>query len=310
VLNTMTDAQVEKGLSTVDGIMADTLVKHQVETRRMRKWLETKIAAGAKKAFTEIVTVTPVLSALLLERNTINRPKNKRGLKDLKLDIEGGRFQFNGQSIIVSDTGTLNDGQHRCETVLVTGVPIESVMVFGPSEESRKTTDTGKVKTVSNFLAMEGRGYSKIVSSAANYLLQIRDLGNVNHANQPTKSAVLAYANEITGIDSSIELTYEAAKTIGSHAVVAACHYSFWKRSSRVAADEFILKLIHGNDLKSGDPILYCRNKLLSYRNSIGHMVRVETKFEIIFKCWNAHRRGETKSSIRLTGGALPKLEK
>jgi hypothetical protein len=42
-----------------------------IERRRMEKWLNDKIAGGRS---TEIVTITPVLAQLLLERNTKNRP--------------------------------------------------------------------------------------------------------------------------------------------------------------------------------------------------------------------------------------------
>ena len=44
--------------------------------------------------------------------------------------------------------------------------------------------------------------------------------------------------------------------TIGSHAVLAFCHYVFWKASSRENADHFMTKLIEGDGLKKGDPIL------------------------------------------------------
>lgn len=278
-----------------------------VEFNRMKTWLNERIAKAKKEPLVEIVTLTPVLASLLLDRNPINRPISKRNKDELKQDVSAGRYVFNGESIVISDAGTLNDGQHRCQTVLETGVPIRTVIVFGPKEETRFTVDSGRSKSVSNYLAMKGRKYTNVLGAASGYILLWKESGRIaRHDARPSKQAILDAADRFKGIDTSVEFTADAMKSCRSHAVVAFAHYAFWKASSREAADHFVTKLIEGDGLQKGDPILYCRNRLIG----MGRGVDAGTRAELIFKCWNAHRLGHGIDHFKLSGGKLPKLER
>lgn len=301
MLNVLTEKQTEEAISRPIGT--------PTEVARMSTWLEDHITKGKKTPLAEIVTLTPVLASLLLERNPVNRPISKTGKAELRQDIAGGRYVFNGESIIVSDTGVLNDGQHRCLNVLETGITVQTVIVFGPKEETRFTVDTGKSKTVSNFLAMKGRKYTHVLGAAVSYILQVKENGYIATGNEycrPSKQAVLAAADQLRGIDTSVEFTSVAMKTVRSHAVRAFCHNMFWRASSRENADYFMTKLIEGDGLKKGDPILYCRNRLLG----MGRGTYAGTRAELVFKCWNAWRSEHSIDHFKMSGGKLPKLER
>lgn len=299
MLNVLTEKQVEEAVKPAGS---------PVEVARMTTWLEERLAKGKKSPCAEIINLTPVLASLLLERNPANRPISKTGKSEIRQDIASGRYVFNGESIIVSDTGVLNDGQHRCLNVLETGIPIQTVIVFGPKEETRFTVDTGKSKTVSNFLAMKGRKYTHVLGPATGYVLLWKQHGWLRDGpdSRPTKQAILEGADAIRGIDTSVEFTAVSMKSTRSHAILAFCHHAFWKASSRETADHFMTKLMEGDGLKKGDAILYCRNRLLS----MGRGVRASTKAELIFKCWNAWRSGHGIDHFKMTGGKLPKLER
>jgi hypothetical protein len=301
MLNVLTEKQVEESISRPVG--------NSTEVSRMRVWLEERIARGKKNPIAEVVTLTPVLASLLLDRNSANRPISKTGKNEIKQDIANGRFVFNGESIIVSDTGILNDGQHRCINVLETGIPIQTVIVFGPKEETRFSVDSGKSKTVSNYLAMKGRKYTHILGAAVSFIVQWKSKGYLNHGNEytrPSKQAILEASDQLRGIDGSVEFTAPAMKSVGSHAVLAFCHYAFWKASSRENADHFMTKLMEGDGLRKGDPILYCRNRLLG----MGREAHAGVRAELVFKCWNAWRSGHTIDHFKMSGGKLPKLER
>lgn len=277
------------------------------ERSRMEVWLKDRIAAAKKKPSSEVVTMTPCLAGLLLERNPVNRPISRRNADDLAGDIANGRWQFNGESVVVSDTGLLIDGQHRALQVIATGRSIETVIVFGPKEKARFTIDIGRSKTVSNFLAMQGRSYTHALGAAVNYYVQWKTHGRILYggAQMPTKSEVLATADELTGMDTSVDFTAASMKTIRSHAVLAFCHYVFWKKAGRTAADEFILSLIDGDNLRKGNPMLYCRNRLAS----MGRLIPAGARVELVFKCWNAHRLGAGVDAHFRLSGKLPKVE-
>lgn len=296
-------------LNLIDTTKDDNATKFKADTKvqeRLRVWLEERIAAGKKKPTAEVVTLVPALAALLLDRNPVNRPISKTNASELRQDVASARFLFNGESIVISDTGVLLDGQHRCLTVVETGIAIETAIVFGPKEAARFTIDTGKAKTVANFLTMKGRLYTSILGPAAGYVLQWRERGYIAHNEKPSKQQVIAAVDELKGIDDSVAFTSPAMKSVRSHAVLAFCHYAFWKKTSREVADTFMLKLMEGDSLRRGDPILYCRNKLIG----MGRLVPAQTRAELIFKCFNAYREGHTISAFRPTGGKLPKIER
>lgn len=282
----------------------------QVERDRMIAWLDERVHASKKKRSAEVVTLTPVLASLLLERNPINRPISKTNSSALGSDIANGRFEFNGESIVVSNTGILLDGQHRCAQVVATGVSIETVIVFGPRDEARYTIDSGVSKTLANYLHMKGHTYTHALGPAINFFLQWREFGSIDIASKavgrrPTKAAALAVIDEVPGLKTSAEFTAPCMKTIRSHAVLTFCHYVFWKKAGREAADHFVLKLIDGDGLRRGDPIHYCRNRLVG----MGRHTPGPERIELIFKCWNAHRTGSEIQAFRSTG-KLPKLER
>lgn len=278
------------------------------EYRRMKAWLESRIASSKTAPIAEIVTLTPCLAHLLLQRNPLNRKIAKANSLAIASDIASGRFSFNGQSIVVSDAGTLNDGQHRCDQVIKTGQSIRTVIVFGPDEATRFSVDSGKSKTSSDYLHMKGRKYPKVLSTVVGYHLQYRTAGFIAYGGGvqvPTKAQVVAAADELNGIDKSIEFTAPCMETVRSHNVLAFCHYVFKRKSSVEAADEFIRKLIDGDDLRKNDPVHYCRNRLLKMHRGD----TANTRCELIFKCWNLWRAGGHIQSFRATGGRLPKLE-
>lgn len=286
--------------------------KTTVERERMASWLEERIASGRRKASAEVVTLTPALAELLLEHNTDNRPITSNNAGNIAADIANGRFEFNGESIVISRDGVLIDGQHRCAVVVQTRTPVETVIVFGPKTDARFTIDIGRPKSAGNFLHMQGYKNTNVLASAARLILIYRHHGKIvsssrDYAHKPTKTEVVAAAGQLPGLALSVDFFAATPRSLGSRSVLAACHYLIAKKSSRENADHFFRRLIEGSDLKRGDPILYCRNKLPDHRAVAGS--GINSMMELIFKCWNANRRGEEITRM-FFNGRLPKIER
>jgi hypothetical protein len=291
----------------VKGATATVPKKTTIERERMIAWLDAHIKASKSKPVAEVVTLTPVLASLLLERNPVNRPIGRYNMEQLQADVAAGRFEFNGESIVVSNSGVLIDGQHRCNTVVMTGIPIETVIVFGPKESARYTIDIGKPKTSANYLSMKGWSDANNFAATLSLIILYRQHQTVSHSQQrPTKTEIISAADQFRGVQESVDFVTSATKRkLGSRSALAFCHYTFWKKASREAADQFIGALIENDGLRKGSPIHYCRERL----QGMDRGVRVESRVEMIFKCWNAWRTGESITKIPLTGN-LPKLER
>lgn len=279
------------------------------ELARMKVWLEEKVARGKKdKGHAEFVTLTPALAHLLLQANVSNRKISQANSEAIRADILAGRWIFNGESISVSDTGRLLDGQHRCEAVIQTRVNIPVTISFGAPDEARFTIDIGKPKSAANFLHM--KGYTDCNNLAATIALVLeynnKDQNLTLSRKAVSKTAVVTSVDELKGIQASVLISSGATKRgLGSRSTIAFCHYIFKKRAGVVAADEFISKLIDGDGLRKDSPIFHCRNRLLDLRGSTQAAMRAG----IIFRAWNHWRNGESISKL-VAPKQLPKVER
>lgn len=296
------------------GVMKESVPrKTSVERERMELWLQEHIDASKKTPLADVITLTPVLAALLLERNPVNRPISRSNIADIGSDIANGRFEFNGESIVVSKAGTLIDGQHRCRLVVDTNTPIQTVIVFGPAEDARYTIDIGRPKSAANFLSMKGYKNAAVTSAAARLVLLYRAknslvYGGRNSADVPTKTEIVAAADHLRGLDTSVDFVMgKASRNIGGLSVLIFAHYICAKKSARENADHFFGKVFDGVDLPRGSPMLYCAKRLPTLAASSGTVNNARAEF--IFKCWNAWRRGEMVTTIPLNG-RLPVVER
>lgn len=278
----------------------------QIEALRMEAWLGERINDPARRV--EIVTLTPVLARLLLARNKENRPISEVNLDRIKRDVKSGRFPFNGEAIIVSKSGELNDGQHRCRAVAETGKSIETVIVFGPDRTSRMTLNQGTVRTCGHYLSMQGHTDANGLAATAGFFWQLKTWGRLSSAGseRPTKTEITEVVEHYQDLPDSLRFCSRmGVGAICTRSLMAFCHYAIKSKAGVQAVDEFFNRLIDGNGLEKDNAILYCRNRLIVMRGTR----RVGDKAELIFRAWNIWRRGEPASRIPVVGGKLPKLE-
>lgn len=283
--------------------------KAEIERFRMLDWLQERIDASIKEPVTEVVTLTPVLARILLERNEANRPVSAINLDRMQRDITEGRWAFNGEALIVAKDGKLNDGQHRCMAVIEAGRPIRTVIVFGPDRQSRLTLDQGVVRTAGHYLGMNGFSDANVVGSVAAFVWQYKTMGRLSAGafGRATKSEVLATAQHYSTIPDSVKfVSVKGAGVLGSKSLIAFAHWAIADRAGSYEADKFMDRLIKGTGLQEGDPILYARNRLIDMR---GDGKRPSERAELIFRAWNAYRNNERVQRLLVGGKNLPKLE-
>lgn len=271
-------------------------------------WLAKRIEESEYTPTTEIIYLTPSLAEVLLERNESNRPISSTNLARIKSDVKNKKYEFNGESVIVSVDGFLNDGQHRCIIVLETGIPIPVVIVFGVTRESRFTVDQGTVRNVGNLASMQGIKNSGIVSTTAKYVWMYEEtnfitkhpFGGGSASQNPSRTQIFEVINKYPELQDAVERTTFSSP--GGRAVSAFCMWAIWQKTSRKEADDFFEKLKSGAGLTENDPILMARNRLMNVSR-----ITPNERARIIMSAWNLHRKGKTGKII--STGALPKLE-
>lgn len=278
------------------------------QQKKLGIWLDGLVEKSLTKPVSQMVSLTPELAALLLERNPANRKIKPNVVDAYAHDIERGAWAFNGQPVIVSDTGELNDGQHRCSAVIEAGKAIDILLIVGIKRSTRTTLDQGRVRTAGDYLSMGGASNTNVLAAAANYLWQYRNRGYVKHggSSSATKTEIMEMVADNPGLAKSVSFVQTAsAAAVGGPSILAFLHFTLKGTRHPEDADFFVHSLMNGAGLKNGSPILYARNKLINERGKL----RAHEKAEIFFKAWNAWRRGETLSRVAISGGVLPVLE-
>lgn len=266
-------------------------------------WLTSQIAKGRTGTHACMVKLTPELASEILDRNFDNRNINQLRVGVYASDITEGRWAANGESIIISRDGLLNDGQHRCAAVVQANKSIDTLIVFGVDRETRMTTNMGKVKGAGDFAAMDGLPNANVLAAMSRLAIAF-ETGSAYGGNTASTPRVLEYIH--TNKDALIPSMHFATRYAGklSHMVsatpVAFCHYVCAK-INQPAADEFFTQVCLGEMLQSGDPAFVTRARMLQLGKA--RMPKVEA----MLHGWNAFRRGQVRTIIRLTG-SLPQI--
>ena len=288
--------------------------KGKSPTTRAGEWLLAKVQQGRLGEFAEVVTVTPELAQLLLNNNEGNRNIRQSLVMTIAADIEGGRWDLNGEAIIVAKDGSLNDGQHRLSAVLECGQPIRTFVVFGANRDSRFTVDSAAtVRTAGDFLAMDGgvTNAQHCASVAKNLNLYRRGFKYFSAGTRggglgtvATKTMVRAeYLDHAKDINRAV---VECSNGVGRKFGVSnlATAFVIIHRRNPVECNVFFSRLEAGVGLSSGDPILVLRNAIMIVQS--GKRMDASRRVELVIRHWNAWRSGKKLSKVLPIVGNIP----
>lgn len=270
-------------------------------------WLDECIARSGGGVFSEYVVLTPALAAELLRRNPENRTLRVSKLEQLTNDIRHGRWVFNGEPIIMSSDGYLNDGQHRANAVINANQSVPVLMVFGLDRESRITLDQGSARTAGDYLAMGGTANATVQASIGRQVIayEKNEGKSLARASFITSGEIRSRCLSDAGIGASAHFAAchrKGAKVFAAPSLVGFCHYLF-SSIDRSDADKFLVQVCDGEGLRVRDPAYTVRDRLL-----VVGRVGMETKVHIIMRGWNAFRQGRPLAMAKVLDGGLPAL--
>lgn len=269
-------------------------------------WLNECIEKSKKMAFAEVVTINPGLAGVMLGLNTDNRSLRPVKVRHFARDMKLGRWPLNGQTIIISDTGELNDGQHRLNAIVEANVSIPATVFFGAKRETRITVDQGTAKTGGDYLQMTGHSYGTVLAALARLVLAYEesDGQNLSGAKYYTNTDMTERAINDRRITESVEITApliaEARPLKLTHSILAFAHYAFDADPDAIA---FIRSVANGENLRALQPAHTLRSKLLAQKYPRDHII------ELLFRAWSFEQRGiRVKPSALAVLGYLPAL--
>lgn len=269
---------------------------------------ETETSAYAapvtKATSMRIEIITPERASRDLERNTHNRPLNPRHVNKLSEEMSGGNWRLNGEPIIYAQDGRVLDGQHRLAACVKSGIPFQTTVVYGVSEDVFPTIDVGLRRTGSHTLALLGEKHPARLAAALRYVERYKD-GEPGSKKRPSNAELQALLSEHPDIRVSLDYCMEHFTKLVPVSLLAALHYLFALKD-RIAANTFVYRLVTGLGIDENSPIYLLRERLVQNAASKGR-VSEDYLAALTIKSFNAYRANESLKYLRFREkGASP----
>lgn len=228
---------------------------------------------GARPAPVEstVIELTPEVASRLLAgvEGSGQRSVSPKTVTRYAEDMSAGRWELNGQPVIVSSTGKLIDGQHRCRAVVQSGVTVPALLVVNVADSSIATIDTGKVRSGRDVLTMAGMKprSAEIAASATRNELSFR---RYTTPVTPSGRAGLTNARIAEFVEAEPRMRDATAWAVAlprqggviPPSMLAWVHY----RTTEIepASVQWLDALATGASLDSDDPRLWLRSRILA----------------------------------------------
>lgn len=149
---------------------------------------DVKYYEDTKVVKAEVVEITPQFAEFMLSCSSGNRNINRKRVSLYADAMKNGEWVENGESIIVSTTGNVIDGQHRLSAVVMAGCTISSLVVTidrqlgdGLLTAKRIPIDVGYNRTVSDIT-----GISKYDVSIVKMMMRLLEIGGDKKSLDPS----------------------------------------------------------------------------------------------------------------------------
>jgi len=261
---------------------------------------------------TSIVTISAERANELYGKNTNNRNISPANLAQIENSLRRGEWKLNGEAIKIAEDGTVLDGQHRLAACIKTGIPFETLLITGLPLETQVTMDSGKARSPGDVLKLEGFPAPKNLASVIVGVIRAERYGLRAAVAQAasgypvSRKQVLDRAKQDPHMQDLMRQSTKFNK-IGLPGQTAAILMQEFSKIDSEDADFFFDKLLAGDGMERGYPILTLRNQLWAIKTSSKGTRNRAYIAALTIKAWNKFRDGESASLLKFVqGGAKP----
>lgn len=261
---------------------------------------------------TEVVTISPETARKLLEQNTRNRKVSKVNYSKVLEAMSKGEWELNGEAIKIARDGRILDGQHRLLVSAENDFTFQTLIVYGLPSETQDTMDTGKSRTASDVLGINGYKSTAALAAIVTGIIRTERWGLRAATTQGTTAYPVTPKQVLARVEdepSLTELVPTAAplRKVGLQTKVAGILYYEFSKIDQDDAGYFFERLETGEGLQKGNPILTLRETLLRFKSEVRGQISVGHVAALTIKSWNKFRSGEEAHLLKYRpGGANP----
>lgn len=253
----------------------------------------------------QIMTVTPEIAAKWIETGAPNRKPARHQINIFANAMKAGRWEYNGQDIILDRDGHLIDGQHRLLAVIKSGQNVVMGVKRGVPSEAFMTIDSGKARNVADIVSMISDVDRKRAASIARYAHSFDTTGHFAYAatRMDVTDYFIKWQEQIEAISSAPifhrrPLIHDSS--VGVIGFFATRHGVYTVEDWQ----EFIQPVITGENLKPGDPRFALRDWAINRKFREKGKIDPGRMNHAIIRAWQHYVRGEELFSINVpTGG-------
>jgi hypothetical protein len=257
----------------------------------------------------QVVTITPEMAEKLLENNDHNRKVTQSRVNEYAQEIKDGMWLNNGESIIVSKSGRLLDGQHRLLAVVKAERSIEALLVEGV-EDQQDGVDTFlsiNTKNRSNVDALTIAGFNTKPNLIAK-LMSFKEAFNQKRL-LAKPSGVKLLNHEVVelardfGEENALAIV-ERAETLANRCDLLTLPYwilMVYVFNKLDRGNEFMEKLAECTASRDGNPISALTVQLMNLQGAGGGNKISKQKWAGIFKAYKAFVKNEEIRVMRIS---------
>ncbi|MFI5944656.1 hypothetical protein [Streptomyces uncialis] len=245
-----------------------------------------------------VMDISPALATEMLTRNRENRPLDRGRVSHLREAILRGEWLISHQGIAFSGLWTdsrLLDGQHRLEAIRQSGQTVPLLVFENVAAETFSVMDTGRSRTASTVLAMQGEQDSALLAATIRHIHLFSTMPDTEwkgHSSRLTNAQVLTFLDanreKVTRACGIARLMSKERLIIPTAAAVG--YYTTHEASPGVDQDSWVRGVTTGADLSPGDARLALRNALISLGTGTSGRRRNDSRGQLglYLKAWNA----------------------
>lgn len=247
--------------------------------------------------------VTPEMAEDLLTHNRNNRPISDQHVRRITEQILAGKWKMNGDTIKISDTKNVLDGQHRLWAIVYSKIPVESLVVDGIPEDSFDTMDTiRRGRSGADVIALQGASLGRgTIAGAIMWLIRIQR-GVVPEYRRPeyrieNSDIRAAFVVHGKGLERARERTARLTG-LGSKPLLTAMFYWLTNRDAFLA-ERMVATLENPSKASLDDPFFRLREYFVGRRDAnIDPVVTIA----VIIKAANLAKHGKECKLLRWQG--------
>lgn len=252
---------------------------------------------------TEVRNITPKIAEQLLDLNKLNRRIKESTISAYVKQMKAGKWRLTGESIKISNSKILLDGQHRLLAVVRSGATVPMLVISELEDEIFNVLDTGSLRTAGDVLSIAGIESPALSAASARFVLNYNKgcytSKSNNKADKPTNSEIQSFVEANPEIIEYADYIFKNAKKfklLGTS--VLAGMYFILSKISVTDSEKYMQKLIFGIDLQENCPIRLYRERLI--RDQINKSkLPMKEKVSLMVNSWNHFRKDTSVKQLR-----------